>query len=186
MFTVEPPFKILRYENNNTAFGGVEMSFGEPYEIRDLTHELGCVIENIGDFLKRAYRVRTFVENPQIDFLSTRVVPVEAILEKREVDIDLGYHSRSEFLGKLRTVCRRMSLERKDNAIVTKYDNRGLYFFHTLKENFDPVSTGDLLKATKSVLLDMAGQKLHTVKTEITPEFLEVDAEIKVDQKYIV
>ena len=184
MFLLEPPFKIIRYAPIMAAFGGVEYDFERPYNLRSLTNEISNVVESIGTSLERAYKVKTIVEQPQVNLLSTRVTPIESILNKREVDLDLNY-SNLNLLKKIKIVCKKMLIEKKDNAILTKSSNNGLYFFHVLKENFDPVSTGDLLKATKSVLLRIAGQKLEA-RTEIVPDYLEVDVKIKKRQNYIV
>ena len=184
MFSLEPPFKIIRYSPLTAAFGGVEYRFEGPYSLRNLTQEVTSIIESIGDSLERAYEVKTMVEQPQMNFLSTKVTPIESRLNKREVDLNLD-NSNLNLLKTIKTVCKKMIIEERDNAVLTRNDNMGLYFFHVLKETFDPVSTGNLLKVTKSLLLEIAGQKLDTT-TEIKPNYLEVDVEIRKRQNYIV
>lgn len=186
MFSVNPPFKIIRYSPMTTAFGGVEYWFDGPFSMRGLTREVGNVVESMGEFLKRAYGVKTTVEQPRTNLLSTRVAPISSELDRREIDLDLRYGGSLKSVEKIKTVCRKMLLEKKENAILTKEDNMGLYFFHNLKESFDPVSTGNLLKATKSLLLEIAGQKLEAAKTEIQPNYLEVDVMIRELKNYIV
>ena len=186
MFSLEPPFKILRYENMNTLFGGVELSFEGPYNLRDMIQEVGVVVESIGDSLRRAYEVKTFIDYPGMSSVSTVVKPIESKLDKRNVEIDIGYKSSSIYLiGEIKRVCRNMILQGKDSTFATRNDGGALYLFHMLKDNFDPVSTGDFLKATKAVLLDMAGQKLRKLTTQIKPEYLEVNAKILRDRKYV-
>ncbi|MFH0929093.1 MAG: hypothetical protein V1818_01905 [Candidatus Aenigmatarchaeota archaeon] len=186
MFSLNPSFRIVRYSPITAAFGSVKYQFDGPFSLGNLTQEVGEVVESIGYSLKRAYDVKTTIEQPKINILSTRVTPISSELNKREFDLDLRYVGNQGLMERIKTVCTKMFLEKKDNAILTRNDKRGFYFFHNLKESFDPVSTGNLLKATESILLKDAGQRLETVKSEIQPDYLEVDIEIREFKNYIV
>jgi len=177
MLSLDPPFTIISYPPEIAAFGGVGFSFEEPYNLQSLNNEVTNVVKSIGNSLKTAYEVKTIIQQPQRNLLSTRVTPIEAELDKKSYVIDVRYGNHSA-LRMMRNVLERMIAERKDNAILVRDNCQGLYLFHKLKESFDPVSTGDLLKSTKKVLLEVAGQKCKT-RTDLTPYYLEVNVEIQ-------
>jgi hypothetical protein len=177
MLTLDPPFTLISYPPEIAAFGGVEFSFKEPYNLQSLNNEISDVVKSLGNSLRTAYEVKTVVSHPQRNLLSTKVTPIEAELDRRSYIVDVRY-SRHDALKMMRNILERMIIERKDNAILVRDNYEGLYLFHKLKEKFDPVSTGDLLKSAKRVLLEVAGQKCKT-RTEITPYYLQVNVEIQ-------
>ena len=186
MFSLDPPFKLIHYEPTFFAFGGVECQ-ETTYNINGLTKDIREIVESIGSSLKRAYTVKTSIEQPNKNIFITKVMPITAQMETGDIDLDLRYCGKLESLNFLRKTCRRMLLEKKDNAIITRDNDVGLYFFHLLKERFDPISTGELLKATESILLGIAGQKLESSGYELKPNHLRVDVRIKpINKSYVV
>jgi len=178
MLSLDPPFTIISYPPEIAAFGGVGFSFEEPYNLQSLNNEVTSIVRSIGSSLRTAYEVRTIVEQPQRNLLSTKVTPIQAELDKRSYVIDVRYGNHST-LRMMRNVLGRMIAEKKDNAILVRDNYEGLYLFHKLKEKFDPVSTGELIKSTKKILIETAGQACKALKTDITPYYLEVDVEIQ-------
>lgn len=177
MITLESEFKIISSpETKNTTVGIVGI-YDEPYNLQYLKNRIGDVVESFGDSLKRAYEVKTLVRQPEKSLLSTKVIPIEAEIDKREVDINTKYFSNFKTIRKMREVCIKISKEGKENAII--YNSNKIYFYHVLKRSFDPESTGNLLKAVKAVLFEISGQKCKSVKSEIMPNYLKVDAEIR-------
>jgi hypothetical protein len=177
MLSLDPPFKVIIYPPTLAAFGGVEISPEGPYNLQKLKNEVTGIIRSMGDSLRSAYEVKTIIEQPRTNLLSTRVTPIEADLDKRSAVLDVGYVNLDS-LKMIRNVLRRMAVEKKDNAIVMRDNGDGLYVFHELKDRFDPVSTGYLLENTKKVLIGLAGQKCNA-RSEITPNYLEVDVEVE-------
>ncbi len=177
MFSVEP-FKIVSYPPQIAAFGGVEYS-SPGFDVSTVTREVSDVVRSLGDSLERAYEVKTVLQNPRANILSTRVTPIKAELDSRVIDIDLTYKGKSETIHELRTIMRRMAAENKSNAIIKRNDDKGLYLLHEMKKYFDPVSVGELLQASKCLLFEIARQKIKKTNREITPEYLEVDVELK-------
>jgi hypothetical protein len=177
MLSLDPPFTVISYPPEVAAFGGVGFSFEEPYNLQSLKNEITNVVESLGNSLRTAYEVKTVVSHPQKNLLLTKVTPIEAELDKRSYVIDVRYGNH-DALSMMRNVLGRMIAEKKDNAILVRDNYAGLYLFHKLREKFDPVSTGDLLKSAKSVMLEVAGQRCKT-RTEITPHYLQVNAEIE-------
>lgn len=177
MIVLEYPFKIIKSKTCNTSLGVVGFS-EEPFNIQGLKDDIAEVVGSFGDSLRRAYDVRTVVEQPKKALLSTRVIPVEAQLNKKEADIVLEYCPDSKTIRRIGAVIKRMDDSKKENAIFVKDDN--LYFFQKLKKNFDSESTGYMLKALKGVLLNYAGQKYKNISMETTPDYLKVEAEIEI------
>lgn len=175
MIELEYPFKIFKYKKNRVAVGIVEFS-KEPHSFQNLKDKVSDVVLSFGDCEERGYGVRTDVKQPEISSLSTKVTPVEAELDKKEVDIILGYNIHT-FFKKVEDVCKRMTEEKKDNAMIVQANY--LLLFHGLKNAFNPESTGNFLKATKRVLLEGSGQICKSIKSEITPSYLEVDVEVE-------
>jgi len=178
MLSLDPPFTVISCPPETAAFGGVGFSFEEPYNLQRLNNEITNIVESIGNSLRTAYEVKTIVSHPQLNLLSTKVTPIEAELDRRSYIIDVRY-SKHDAAKMMRNVLGRMIAEKKDNAILVRDNNEGLYLFHKLKEKFDPVSTGDLIKSTKRLLFETAGQKCKALRTDITPYYLEVDVEIQ-------
>jgi hypothetical protein len=183
MFSLEPPFTVVRCEPATTAFGGVAYSLKDlckPYSPQELTSEMKAVMESVGESLKRAYEVKTVIEASS-NSLSTVVRPIEAKLD-RGIFFDLRrynkmHRKRSELLLKVESVCDRMLQEGKDNAVLTREDNSGFYFFHNLKKNFDPESAGYLLETIENLMLRTTANNF-SVKREIKPDCLRVDVKL--------
>jgi hypothetical protein len=178
MLSLDPPFMVISYPPETAAFGGVGFSFEEPYNLQRLNNEITNVVKSIGNSLRTAYEVKTIVSHPQLNLLSTKVTPIEAELDKRSYIIDVRY-SKHDAVKMMRNVLGRMIAEKKDNAILVRDNYEGLYIFSKLKDRFDPVSTGELLKSTKRILFETARQNCKILRTDITPYYLEVDVEIE-------
>ena len=81
MFSVEP-FKIISYSPKIIAFGGVEYT-AIGLDIRTVTDDVTNVVKSLGNSLRRAYEVKTAVYKPKESFLSTKISPVKAKLDKK-------------------------------------------------------------------------------------------------------
>ena len=177
MFSVEP-FRIVSYPPQIAAFGGVEYS-SPGLDVNTITREVSDVVRSLGNSLEQAYEVKTVLQSPRENFLSTKITPIKAELDRRSVDIDLRYNEKSETIRELKILMRRMAAENRNNAIITRKDNKGLYILHDMKKYFDPESVGELLQTTKCLLFKIARQKVTKTNRKILPEYLEVDVELK-------
>lgn len=177
MFSVEP-FRIVSYPPQTAAFGEVGYS-STGLDVHTVTREVSDVVRSFGKSLEHAYKVKTILQNPRENLLSTKITPIKAELDRRSVDIDLRYDEKSETIRELKILMRRMAAEKRNNAIITRRDDKGLYILHDMKKYFDPESVGQLLQTTKCLLFEIARQKVRQSKREILPEYLEVDVELK-------
>ncbi len=177
MITIEPRFKLIYDHPFTLAFGGVEISLEGPYNIKKLTREISDVIKDIGNYLKRSYEIKTMVEIPKENLLLTRMKPINAELDKKSLDLDIRVIKTHEAAKYINNVCKRLVIENKESAIVTK--EGGFHIFHILKKEFNPKSTKFLLETIENLLFGLFNQKYNVIKSEINPYYLEHDVEVK-------
>ncbi len=183
MFKLKLPFKTIKSKKNYVALGILEYS-EEPHNFQNSKDRTSDVVRSLGLSLKGVYEVETRVEQSEKNSLSTKVSPIEAELDKREIDINLEYFKRILFFKEIENICRRMREEKKDNAIILRSKN--IYLFHGLKDVFDAESTGNILKATKKILLESSGQRCKSAKSEITSTYLKVYVEVETPYEFSV
>ena len=182
MFSLDPAFTVMKCGPLTTAFGGISYSSEGACRMSELTNEIKSVVESVGYSLKYAYDIKTVVEKSEERTLSTRISPVQAEV-RRDIFVDMNiYRSLLEkrnphFLRKIEDMSRSMAEKRIDNATLIRDNKSGFYFLHNLKKSFDPESTGYLLKAIQTLMMEAAPNE-SVIRPYIEPDHLRVDLKI--------
>lgn len=176
MFSVEQ-FKIISYPPKIVAFGGMTYPYGG-LNLQTVTQDVSNLVRSFGDSLNRAYEVKTTLQNPKREILSTRISPVNAEFDKKSIDLDLRFGG-TEAVYKLKGFLKKMIIGNSDNAIIIRGDKKGFYFINEMKESFEPGLVGKFLKTTECLLFELSGHKVENANEEITPHYLEVGVKLK-------
>jgi hypothetical protein len=188
MFSLDPQFILLKCDTLPVAFGGVQYSLEElskPYSVPKLKDEVKEVVSSAGRSLENAYGVKAVVESPEPNVLSAKISPIEAKFENKAVFFDIDMYRKmpnvrrrnSTFFQEIGNICKKMFYQGKENATIGRPDGNGFYFFHALKERFDPESAGYLLEAMETLMLRATSNEFMT-RREIGPDCLKVDLKL--------
>lgn len=179
MLDLNPPFYI--YEPPLLMFGGVEIN--PPYNGSDTIKEMSTVLRSVERSIYQAYDIYLRVYAPSNAFISTRISPLTATIDKKCKDFLIGSFPKGN-RELAYTLLKRLMLVNKEVGLF--YHEKGFYAIQKLKENFDTLETESLIKSIKAAILTLTHNRFR-ITSNISDKVLNVNAEImQPDISYLV
>ncbi len=170
MLDLNPPFYI--YEPPLLMFGGVEIT--PPYDSSDTIKEMSTILRSVERSIYQAYDIYLRIYTPSNDFISTRISPLTATIDKKCKDFLIGSFPKGN-RELAYTLLKRLMFANKEVGLF--YHDKGFYAIQKFKENFDTSTTESLIKSIKTATLTLTHNRFR-IASNISDRVLNVNAEI--------